>query len=95
MKYLPLATLLLLASCASQDRYNAVATACQTYSAALRTAAALNNAGKLSPNQVEKITATVKPAEQVCTGPAPVNDKIALQNVTNAILTVLEAQGGN
>lgn len=87
------AALLTLAACTTGDRYNAVASACQTYAVALNTAAALNRAGKLSPATVAKIDATIPPARSVCSGSAPMDDPAAVQKVADLVIVVLKAQG--
>ncbi len=84
---------LALSACSTGDRYNAVASACQTYAVALNTAAALNRAGKLSPATVEKIDATTTPAKAVCSGTAPTDDPAAVRKVADLVIVVLQAQG--
>lgn len=95
MKRLALATFaaLTLASCTTGDRYDAVASSCQTYAVALNTASALNRAGRLSAATVEKIDATIPPARAVCSGNAPTNDPAAVQKVADLVIVVLQAQG--
>ncbi len=95
MKHLILAGALALslAGCSTGDRYNAVASACQTYSVALNTAASLNRNGRLSPSAVAKIDATTGPAKAVCSGPAPTDDPAAVQKVADLVIAVLNAQG--
>lgn len=83
---------LAVAACSTGDRYNAVATSCQTYAVALRTAAALNESGKLSPATVRKIDASVAPARAVCSGDAPNSDPAAVAKISSAVIAVLEAQ---
>ncbi len=84
---------LVLASCSTTDRYNAIASSCQLYAAALRTAAVMNQQKKLSVDTIKEIDATVAPAQAVCTGPAPSTDPAAVQKVTDLVLVVLKAQG--
>lgn len=81
-----------LVACTSTDRYNAIATSCQTYAVALNTAASLNSAGKLSPATVAKIDASVAPAKAVCSGTAPTDDPKAVQKISDAVIAVLTAQ---
>jgi uncharacterized lipoprotein len=82
-----------LSACTTGDRYNAVASTCQTYAVALNTAAALNRSGKLSAATVAKIDATTGPAKAVCSGTAPTNDPAAVQKVADLVIVVLQAQG--
>lgn len=82
-----------LSACSTGDRYNAVASACQTYAVALNTAASLNRAGKLSPAVVARIDETIPPARAVCSGAAPTNDPAAVQKVADLVIVVLQAQG--
>lgn len=95
MKALILAAALALglSACTTGDRYNAVASACQTYAVALNTAASLNRAGKLSPETIAKIDATTAPAKAVCSGAAPTDDPAAVQKVADLVIVVLTAQG--
>lgn len=95
MKHLILAGALALslAGCSTGDRYNAVASACQTYAVALNTAAALNRSGRLSADTVAKIDATIPPARSVCSGAAPSTDPAAVQKVADLVIAVLNAQG--
>lgn len=81
-----------LVACSTTDRYNAIATSCQTYAVALNTAASLNSAGKLSPDTVKKIDATVAPARGICSGTAPTDDPKAVQKISDAVIAVLTAQ---
>lgn len=83
----------LLAACSTTDRYNAVASACQMYAAALNTAAVLNQQKKLSVDTIKAIDATVGSAKAVCTGPAPSTDPAAVQKVADLVIIVLKAQG--
>ncbi len=82
-----------LAACTTGDRYNAVASACQTYAVALNTAAALNRRGALSEGDRAMIDATIGPARAVCAGPAPTDDPAAVQKVAALVIVVLNAQG--
>lgn len=83
--------LFLLASCtsASQPNQNTVSratlTACQAYSAALRTLAAYNQAGKLAPDQVASVDRARAILNAACAEPP---SQATLDRIT-AELTVL------
>lgn len=85
----------LLGACSgsrSGVEYNSVATICQTYAAALRTATKLKADGKLSAASIAKIDATTAPAQAVCSGNTPNSDAAAVQKVADAVIAVLEAK---
>lgn len=57
-------------------------TACQTYTAALNTAAKLNAAGQLSDKAEAAVDKSVAIADPLCGGPAPKFDGSALDTVS-------------
>jgi len=72
-----------------------VLTACQTYTAALNTAATLNKAGKLSVKAVAAVDKSVAIADPLCSGPAPKFDGSALDTVSvQSAINVIQAAIG-
>jgi len=57
-------------------------TACQTFTAALNTATALNNAHSLSEKQQGLVDKAVAIADPICNGPAPAVDATAFEVVS-------------
>ena len=92
MKHLILIAVMLLAACSTGDRYNAIASTCQAYAVALKTAARLNGEGKLSSLAQHRINQTIEPARKVCSGDTPTDDPEAVNKIKLAVIAVLEAQ---
>ncbi len=70
--------------------------ACSAYSAAFSTALQLRVDGKLTRDEVVKITTVDNQIYPICTGPFPANPDVATQQITAAITTlvVLETAKG-
>ena len=93
LKYLPF---LLLAGCVNapqatpaQQQAITFAQACSGYAAALSSAIALNNQGKLAKSQVQAITLIDADISPICTGPVPANNNVLITKVTAATTQLL------
>ena len=62
--------------------------ACASYSAALASATAANEAGKLTKAQVQAITAADAQINPICTGPTPTDLNAAITQITAATTTL-------
>lgn len=84
MRTIILAGLLLLAACTDGKITPAESalTICQTYTAALNTAAKLNAAGQLSDKAEATVDKSVAIADPLCGGPSPKFDGSALDIVS-------------
>lgn len=70
-------------------------TACQTYTAALNTAAKLNAAGQLSEKAEAAVDKSVAIADPLCGGPSPKFDGSALDTVSvNSAVAMINAAIG-
>lgn len=67
--------------------------ACAAYGAAFATALELRRAGKLNRAQIDQVTLLDSQITPICTGPLPVDQGAALQQVAAAVtaMTILEA----
>ena len=93
MKKLIAIFLMVLAGCATtQSTQVAYVQACATYGAALNIAVAMMNQHKLTPTEIDQISAIDQQIYPICTGALPADPTAATQQITAALttLTILE-----